>query len=103
MLDSLESTPAWRRPYRGQRLVAGFMRPLDVSRAVEYLAEAIDEAEAAARWYAERSGSAATGFADEVDAAIAAIEAESRRVAAVRSRHSSLLAASVTVQRGLPH
>jgi plasmid stabilization system protein ParE len=45
-----------------------------VSRAVDYLDEAIEEAEAAARWYAERSSSAAVGFADEVDAAIAAIE-----------------------------
>jgi hypothetical protein len=45
-----------------------------VSRAVEYLDEAIEEAEAAALWYAERSSSAATGFADEVDAAVAAIE-----------------------------
>jgi len=45
-----------------------------VSRALEYLDEAIEEAEAAAQWYADRSGSAATGFADEIDAAIAAIE-----------------------------
>jgi plasmid stabilization system protein ParE len=45
-----------------------------VSRAVEYLDEAIEDAESAARWYAERSSSAATGFAEEVDAAIAAIE-----------------------------
>lgn len=43
-------------------------------RAIEYLDEAIEEAEAAARWYAERSASAASGFADEIDAAIAAIE-----------------------------
>jgi plasmid stabilization system protein ParE len=45
-----------------------------VSRAVEYVDEAIEEAAAAARWYAERSSSAAIGFADEIDAAIAAIE-----------------------------
>ena len=43
-------------------------------RELEYLDEAIEEAEAAARWYAERSSSAATGFADEIDMAIAAIE-----------------------------
>ena len=43
-------------------------------RELEYLDEAIEEAEAAARWYAERSSSAATGFADEIDTAIAAIE-----------------------------
>jgi plasmid stabilization system protein ParE len=51
------------------------MRPPDVPRELEYLDEAIEEAEAAARWYAERSSSAALGFADEIDAAIAAIEA----------------------------
>ena len=45
-----------------------------MSRAVEYLDEAIEEAEAAARWYAERSSSAAIGFADEVAAAIVSIE-----------------------------
>ena len=43
-------------------------------RELKYLDEAIEEAEAAARWYAERSSSAATGFADEIDIAIAAIE-----------------------------
>jgi len=45
-----------------------------VVRKLEYLDEAVDEAESAARWYAERSGSAAAGFAGEIDAAIAAIE-----------------------------
>ena len=45
-----------------------------MARAVEYLDEAIEEAEAAARWYAGRSESAADGFADELDVAIAAIE-----------------------------
>jgi plasmid stabilization system protein ParE len=45
-----------------------------VSLALEYLDEAIEEAEAAAGWYAERSSTAATGFAEEVDAAMAAIE-----------------------------
>ena len=43
-------------------------------RGLEYLDEALEEAESAARWYAERSASAAAGFADEIDAAIAAIE-----------------------------
>jgi plasmid stabilization system protein ParE len=50
------------------------MRPPDVIRELQYLDEAIEEAEAAARWYAERSSSAALRFADEIDAAIAAIE-----------------------------
>jgi len=44
-----------------------------VSPALEYLDEAIEEAEAAARGYAARSTTAASGFADEIDAAIAAI------------------------------
>ena len=42
--------------------------------ALEYLDEALVEAEAAARWYSRRSLSAAAGFADEIDAAVAAIE-----------------------------
>ena len=40
---------------------------------VEYLDEALDEAEAAARWYAERSPIAALGFSDEIDTAISAM------------------------------
>ena len=49
------------------------MRPQDVARQLEYLDEALEEAEAAARWYAERSATAAIGFSDEIDAAEAAI------------------------------
>jgi plasmid stabilization system protein ParE len=44
-----------------------------VALALEYLEEALEEAEAAARWYAERSPTAATAFSDEVDAAESAI------------------------------
>jgi hypothetical protein len=44
-----------------------------VARELEYLEEALEEAEAAARWYAERSATAAIGFSDEVDAAESAI------------------------------
>jgi plasmid stabilization system protein ParE len=44
-----------------------------VSRTLEFLDEAIEEAEAAARWYAERSTTAAAAFADEIDTAIAEI------------------------------
>ena len=40
---------------------------------LEYLDEALKEAEAAARWYAERSDTAAVGFSDEMDAAESAI------------------------------
>ena len=42
---------------------------------VEYLAEALEDAESAARWYAERSPVAAVRFSEEVDAAEAAIAA----------------------------
>lgn len=41
---------------------------------LEFLDEAIEEAEEAARWYAERSAMAAVGFAEELDAAITHIE-----------------------------
>ena len=41
--------------------------------ALEYLDEALEEAEAAARWYAERSASAAAGFSEEIDMAESAI------------------------------
>ena len=39
----------------------------------EYHEEALEEAEAAARWYAERSASAAAGFSEEIDTAESAI------------------------------
>ena len=42
-------------------------------RALEYLADALAEAEAAAHWYAERSPSAALAFSEELDAAESAI------------------------------
>ncbi|MBK5255382.1 MAG: type II toxin-antitoxin system RelE/ParE family toxin [Vicinamibacteria bacterium] len=41
---------------------------------IEFLDEALEEAEAAARWYAERSESAALGFADEIGVAASAIQ-----------------------------
>ena len=44
-----------------------------MARGLEYLAQALEEAEAAARWYAERSQAAAAGFSDELDDAEAAI------------------------------
>lgn len=40
---------------------------------LEYLEEALEEAEAAARWYAERSASAAAAFSEKIDAAESAI------------------------------
>jgi plasmid stabilization system protein ParE len=40
-----------------------------VARDHEYLEEALEEAEAAARWYAERSPAAAVGFTDEINGA----------------------------------
>ena len=44
-----------------------------MARALEYLEDALAEAEEAARWYAERSPTAATVFASELDAAAQAI------------------------------
>jgi plasmid stabilization system protein ParE len=44
-----------------------------VARALEYLEEALEEAEAAARWYAERSPTAAAAFSEEIDEAESAI------------------------------
>lgn len=44
-----------------------------MARELEYLAEALEEAEASARWYAERSPSAAVSFDAELDAAELAI------------------------------
>jgi plasmid stabilization system protein ParE len=44
-----------------------------VARSLEYLEQALEETEAAARWYAERSPRAAVAFSDEIDAAEAAI------------------------------
>jgi plasmid stabilization system protein ParE len=44
-----------------------------VTLEVEYLNEALEEAEAAARWYAERSPSAASGFDAELAAAEIAV------------------------------
>jgi plasmid stabilization system protein ParE len=45
------------------------MPPPDVARELDYLEEAVQEAEAAARWYAERSPSAGLAFSSEIDAA----------------------------------
>jgi plasmid stabilization system protein ParE len=49
------------------------MRRRAVALPLEYLPEALVEAEAAARWYASRSLKASTGFAEEIDTAISAI------------------------------
>jgi toxin ParE1/3/4 len=45
----------------------------DVARELEYLEDALQEAEAAARWYAERSATAAAASSEEIDTAEAAI------------------------------
>jgi toxin ParE1/3/4 len=44
-----------------------------VTRELEYLEQALQEAEAAARWYAGRSATAAAAFSAEMDAAESAI------------------------------
>lgn len=59
---------------------------------LEYLAAALEDAEAIARWYAERSPSAARGFDAELDAAERAIseqhEVEPRRAVIVAVAHA---------------
>ena len=47
--------------------------PLIVTQELEYLDDALVEAEEAARWYAQRSPTAAAGFAFELEAAAQAI------------------------------
>ncbi len=47
-----------QRRFPGLKRAAAFTQPPDVARTLEYLDEALDEAEAAARWYAERSATA---------------------------------------------
>jgi plasmid stabilization system protein ParE len=44
-----------------------------VTRELEYLDDALEEAVAAAHWYAERSATAAAAFSDEIDEAESAI------------------------------
>jgi plasmid stabilization system protein ParE len=44
-----------------------------VPRSLEYLQEAVEEAEEAARWYAERSPTAAAAFTDLLDVAAEAV------------------------------
>ena len=45
-----------------------------MTRPPEFLDQALEEAEDAARWYAERSLTAAALFSEEIDAAVRAIE-----------------------------
>jgi plasmid stabilization system protein ParE len=72
-LDSIVSTRAKPRRFPGRKRVGAFTRRPDVARELEYLREAVEEAEAAARWYAERSATAAVEFSAELDAAESAI------------------------------
>lgn len=77
-----------------------------MARSLEYLEEALEEAEAAARWYADRSLTAVAGFSSEIDAAEEAIaefpdawpsfENGTRRYFA-----SSLSASSIELNRGV--
>src|SRR5207244_8425847 len=63
--DSTELKRAPPRPFHGPRRDGAFTRRPDVARELEDLEEALDEAEAAARWYAERSAAAAVAFSEE--------------------------------------
>ena len=73
-----ESTPVGPRRSLGRRRGAEFTRRLDVATELEYLEEALEEAEAAARWYAERSVSAAAGFSEAVTFTFIGAEAAAR-------------------------
>ena len=63
-----------RRPCRGPRPVVGSSLPPGSILTLEYLDEALTEAEEAARWYAARSVQTAAAFARELDVAASAIE-----------------------------
>src|SRR5262245_2086862 len=54
--------PASPRPYRGPRPVVGSSRPPGSILTLEYLDEALAEAEEAARWYASRNPQTAAGL-----------------------------------------
>jgi toxin ParE1/3/4 len=59
--------------FRAPKRVAASTQQPDAARELEYLEEALEEAEAAARWNAERSAAAAIAFSEEMDAAESAI------------------------------
>jgi plasmid stabilization system protein ParE len=67
------STPALPGRFPGPKRGAASTQQPDVAREIEYLEEALEETEAAARWYAERSAAAAIAFSEEIDAAESAI------------------------------
>ena len=73
---STSSELAAPKRFPGPKRVAAFERLLRVALDLEYLAEALNEAEATARWYAERSPSASQGFDDELEAAERAISVQ---------------------------
>jgi hypothetical protein len=70
-----------------------------VPRTLEFLDEAIEDAEAAARWYAERSQTAAGAFADEIDSAIAEITRLSAGLACLQPQYAAVPAAEISLQR----
>ena len=71
-----------------------------MARELEYLDEAVVDAEGAARWYAERSPTAAIRFSSELDAAEAAIIDRPEAWPTVGDGNRHYLAA-LPVQRGL--
>src|SRR5437867_9323323 len=91
--------PVRPRQFHGRRRVVASTRQPAVTRELEYLEEALQEAEAAARWYAERSVTAGAGFSDEIDAAESAIVRLPE--ASARSRNTPVPASTLSVQRRL--
>jgi toxin ParE1/3/4 len=67
---------AWFDPFHGQTRVDASWLRRGVTRTLEIHPAALAEAEAAARWYAERNPAAAKAFTVELDAGVAAMERE---------------------------
>jgi plasmid stabilization system protein ParE len=99
--DSNASMRGPPRRFPGLRRVVASTRQPAVVRQLEYLREALEEAEAAARWYAERSPTAAAAFSDELDRAESAIARLPECLASLCPQHTPLFAAPLSVQRRL--
>ena len=73
-----------------------------MARDLEYLAEALEEAEASARWYAERSPAAALSFDAELDAAERAISEQPEVWTSFGTWDTSVSAPAISIQCGVP-
>lgn len=69
---------------------------------IDFHPAASDEAEAAHRWYAERSSIAAARFREELDAAVADIQTDPELWCAVLARNAMLPVATIPIPCRLP-